>query len=162
MDAVVISIGSELTNGQCLDTNAAWLSTELTRAGIVVVRHETVADDVSAIESVTRRAIADAALVVVTGGLGPTPDDITRQAVANALGAPLEENAEALTQIREFFERWSRPMRDVNRVQALVPRGCTVIPNSRGTAPGFTWKEGSRQLFALPGVPGEMKGMFAE
>ncbi len=162
MNAVVISIGSELINGQCLDTNAAWLSTELTRVGVGVVRHETVGDDVSAIESAARRAIGDATLVVVTGGLGPTPDDVTRQAIADALGVPLEENAEALAQIRAFFERLRRPMRDANRVQALVPRGCTVVPNAWGTAPGFAWTGGERRLFALPGVPSEMKAMFTE
>lgn len=160
MDAVIISVGTELVTGQCVDTNSAWLSGEISRFAVRIVEHVTVGDDADRLERTIRRAIGDADIVIMTGGLGPTADDITRGALADAIGKPLEENAEALDQIRTLFERWQRPMSDANRVQAMVPRGCEVIPNGRGTAPGIRYRGEQTQVFALPGVPSEMKAMF--
>lgn len=162
MNAVILSVGTELVSGQTLDTNAAWLAAELTRAGLDVVRHVTVGDELDRLTVSIRHALAAADVVILTGGLGPTADDLTRQALADALDLPLEKNADALARIVAFFERWQRPMADSNRLQALMPRGCRVIPNPRGTAPGIWFRQADKQLFALPGVPGEMKAMFAE
>ncbi len=161
VNAVIISIGTELVTGQCVDTNSAWLSGEISRFATQIVEHVTVGDDADRLERTIRRAVGDADIVIMTGGLGPTADDITRGALAAAIGKPLEENAEALDQIRTLFERWQRPMSDANRVQAMVPRGCEVIPNGRGTAPGIRYRGEQTQVFALPGVPSEMKAMFA-
>lgn len=162
MDAVIISCGTELTTGQCVDTNSAWLSAQLTPVGVHVVEHVTVGDDAAHLVSVIRRAIDIANLVIITGGLGPTLDDITREAIAAALGVPLFEDAEALAQIRAFFERWQRPMPESNRGQAMIPRGCEIIPNPRGTAPGIYHIHGDRRLYAFPGIPAEMQVMFNE
>ncbi len=160
MGAVIISVGTELTTGQCVDTNSAWLSAELSRGGVQVSQHITVGDDVERLAGVIRGAMESARLVILTGGLGPTADDITRAAMANALDKPLEESAEALARIRALFEHWQRPMPESNRVQALVPRGCEVVPNPRGTAPGIAHHSTRAHVFALPGVPAEMKVMF--
>jgi len=149
MDAVLISVGTELVTGHVVDTNAAWLSEELTRIGAFVIKHVTVADEVDRIQLAVRGALDEAELVMVTGGLGPTPDDLTREAIAKALAQPLEENAEARAQIEAFFQRWQRPMPDSNRVQAGIPRGCTVIPNPRGTAPGIGYHRGGVGFAAL-------------
>lgn len=160
VDAIIISCGTELTTGQCVDTNSAWLSAQLTPLGIHVVEHVTVGDDVTYLTAAMRRAFDAANLVIITGGLGPTLDDITREAIADALGVRLEESAEAGKQIRTFFERWQRPMPDSNRRQAMIPRGCELIPNSRGTAPGIRYVHGARSLYAFPGIPAEMQAMF--
>ena len=160
MHAIVISVGTELTTGQCVDTNAVWLSVELSQLGLDVVEHVTVGDDTTRLARAIRRAMDEVGTVVVTGGLGPTMDDITREALASALGERLEEHPEALAQIEAFFARWPRAMPASNRVQALIPRGCDVIPNERGTAPGIYCCRPRQRLFALPGVPAEMKAMF--
>lgn len=160
VDAVIISCGTELTTGQCVDTNSAWLSAQLIAVGVHVIEHVTVGDDVAPLVSVIRRAFDAANLVIITGGLGPTLDDITREAIAAALGVPLAENAGALTQIRAFFECWQRSMSESNRRQAMIPCGCEMIPNPHGTAPGIRFIQGDRSLYAFPGIPAEMQVMF--
>ncbi len=160
MNAVILSIGTELTTGQNLDTNSAWLSAELTRMGVTVIRHVTVDDDLGRITQAVRLALDEAEAGIATGGLGPTADDLTRQALADAIGRPLEENPEAFAQIRDFFERWRRPMHEANFLQAQLPRECTVIHNQWGTAPGIHFRDERSEFFALPGVPNEMKNMF--
>ena len=160
MDAVIISCGAELVTGQCVDTNSAWLSSRLTALGVRVVEHVTVDDDESRLAECVRRGLNVAQLVIITGGLGPTPDDITREAVAAAIAQPLDESAEAMAQIHAFFERWKRPMPESNRKQAQLPETCLVVSNPRGTAPGIHYAKDGRHLFAFPGVPGEMKAMF--
>lgn len=160
MDAAILSVGTELLTGQTVDTNAAWLAARLTAMGAGVARHVTVGDDEAAIEAAVREALAAGDVLIITGGLGPTADDLTRAGVARALGAPLEESPEALTQITAFFARWQRPMPDSNRLQAMIPRGCGVLANPRGTAPGICGEHRGKLLFVLPGVPSEMKAMF--
>lgn len=160
VDAVIISCGTELVTGQCVDTNSAWLSAQLTPLGVKVVEHVTVGDDVTHLASAIRRALDGTSLVILTGGLGPTLDDVAREAIAAALGKPLEENPEALAQVRAFFDRWQRPMPESNRRQAMIPRGCEVIANPRGTAPGIRYSRDDRHLYAFPGIPTEMQAMF--
>ncbi len=160
MNAQIISIGDEVVSGQCLDTNGAWIAAQLFAQGLRVTRHVTVGDDLGAIVGAVRDAMTDSHFIVVTGGLGPTPDDITRQAVADALGQPLEIHDAALTQVEDFFAKLQRTMPVSNRRQAMVPKTCEPVMNPRGTAPGLVCRRESTTLFVLPGVPAEMRTMF--
>lgn len=165
MIAEVISIGDELTSGQRLDTNSQWLSERLGELGVKVHYHTTVADDLEANASVFATAIARTDLVVATGGLGPTADDLTREVLAQVSGRELVLDEASLTHIRQLFARHKRDMPERNRSQALFPAGSRIIPNANGTAPGI-WMEVPRpaggvcRVFALPGVPAEMFEMF--
>lgn len=161
MEAVIISAGEELISGQCIDTNAAWLSAELGRFGLRVVQHITVGDVESALADAIHAALGHAQLVIITGGLGPTPDDITREAVASATGQRLVTSDEALAQITSMFDRMKRRITESDRRQAQIPEGGATVANPRGTAPGIYLKQGDSHLVALPGVPLEMKQMFA-
>lgn len=162
MKAIIISVGTELTTGQTLDTNGQWLSGELTGRGIAVVGLLTVDDHRRRVCDSIGDALRRAELVVVTGGLGPTADDVTRHALAEAVGRPLIRSEEAFGQIAAFFAGLGRVMTDVDAVQAMMPEGCGILPNAHGTAPGIAFRQGDRWLFALPGVPSEMRRMFLE
>jgi nicotinamide-nucleotide amidase len=166
MHAEVISIGDEMTSGQRLDTNSQWLSQQLADLGVRTLFHTTVGDDLAANVEVFRHAAARADFVVASGGLGPTADDLTRQALADTLGVELVLNQAALDDIKALFARRKREMPERNVVQAMFPRGSRIIPNRHGTAPGVDAdvSTGERQarFFCLPGVPAEMKEMFAE
>lgn len=167
MRAEIIAVGSELTSGASLDTNSQWLSTELARLGIPARLQTTVADELSAMVDVLREAVKRSEIVIVTGGLGPTLDDLTREAIADVAGVSLELHEGSHAEIRARFERLGREMSPRNSVQAMIPLGGTPIPNPRGTAPGiwFDFRNGDNQvcrLAALPGVPSEMKPMFLE
>jgi nicotinamide-nucleotide amidase len=160
MKCEILSIGSELTSGQNLDTNSQWLSRRLAEIGIAVGWHTTIADDLDANIEAFRIASRRAGLVLATGGLGPTQDDLTREVLARVAGVELVENAESLRQIEEMFRRRNRTMPERNRVQALFPTGAAPIPNERGTAPGIWMRLGDCWLAAMPGVPPEMYAMF--
>jgi nicotinamide-nucleotide amidase len=160
MKAETLSIGSELTSGQNLDTNSQWLSQRLAAVGIPVGWHTTVADDLDINVQAFRIASERAGLILVTGGLGPTQDDLTREALARAAGVELVLNEESLEQIRQMFARFRRTMPERNRVQALFPAGAEPIPNARGTAPGIFMRLGNALVFAMPGVPSEMVAMY--
>ncbi len=165
MHAEVISIGDELTSGQRLDTNSQWLSTRLGELGVSVMYHTTVADNLEANVEVFRAAAQRADIIISTGGLGPTADDLTRDALAAAAGVELELDSAALQYIENLFARRHRPMPEWNRVQAMFPRGSRVIHNPAGTAPGIDIQlprtGGSpARIFALPGVPAEMREMW--
>src|SRR5438874_7286156 len=160
MKTEIISIGSELTSGQNLDTNSQWLSKHLAEVGIPVGWHTTVADDLDDNIAAFRVAAQRAQLVVITGGLGPTQYDLTREALARAAGVELVFHHESFAQIQEMFVRRGRTMPERNRVQALFPAGAEPIPNAHGTAPGIRMAIGQCVLFAMPGVPSEMHAMF--
>ncbi|HRX84423.1 MAG TPA: competence/damage-inducible protein A [Phycisphaerae bacterium] len=160
MHAEIISIGAELMTGSSIDTNSAWLSEQLTRLGVPTLRHATVGDDAAAIAAAMGESASRAALVLVTGGLGPTRDDLTRAGLAAALGVPLVHDPDSMAQIDAFFRALNRPMPQANRVQADVPAGATVLPNDWGTAPGIRACLGDATIFCMPGVPREMKAMF--
>ena len=162
MKAEIISIGSELTSGQNLDTNAQWLSRRLAEMGVPVGFHTTVADDLADNINCFRIALERADLVIVTGGLGPTQDDLTRQAIANVAGVELVEDPVSVEHIRQMFAKRNRPMPDRNRVQALHPVGAEAILNTCGTAPGIWMRFGNKVVIAMPGVPSEMFVMFDE
>ena len=164
MNAIILSIGDELVLGQTVDTNSAWLSQRLAALGFAVIAHVTVADDQGAIETAIGRAGAACDVLLINGGLGPTADDLTRQAVAAAINQPLELNADWLIRLEGFFKRRGRTMPEMNRVQAMIPRGATMIENNAGTAPGIEAEivaaEKKCRVFVMPGVPKEMKLMF--
>lgn len=166
MKAEIIAIGSELTDGAKLDTNSQWLSQQLTDLGIAVHFHTTVADDLAENLSVLQIAVDRADVVLITGGLGPTLDDLTREAMAALAGVSLELHESSLSAIMEMFASRGREMPDRNRVQAMFPQGSTPLANPVGTAPGI-WMEFPRNggrppccLAAMPGVPNEMVRMF--
>ena len=158
--AWVISSGTELTLGQSVDTNSAWLAAKLAELGIRTLRHVTVPDDATAIRDVVRQAAAEADLILLTGGLGPTEDDLTRPALAEAAGVSLELHPPSLEHLRAFFAARGRDMPPRNVVQAMVPRSAHAIPNACGTAPGLRIELRGTPCYALPGVPFEMKAMF--
>jgi nicotinamide-nucleotide amidase len=137
MNAIILSIGDELVLGQTVDTNSAWLSQQLAAIGCDIAGHQTVADDQRAIERAIVYCAGQCDFLIVSGGLGPTEDDLTRQAMAVVLNQPLEMNAVWLARLSEFFEKRGRPMPAANRVQAMIPRGATMIENTAGTAPGI-------------------------
>jgi nicotinamide-nucleotide amidase len=159
--AAVLSAGDELTLGQALDTNSRWISDQLLSRGIITVEHITVPDDLAAIGQTLTRLMNAVPLVICTGGLGPTQDDLTRQALAEALAEPLLEDEQAVQQIEAFFAARGRPMPSINRIQALRPRSAGVLPNPLGTAPGLHARAGRCDIFCLPGPPREMQPMFA-
>jgi nicotinamide-nucleotide amidase len=160
MKCEILSIGSELTSGQNLDTNSQWLSRRLAEVGITVGWHTTIADDLDANIEAFRIATRRAGLVLATGGLGPTQDDLTREVLAQVAGVELVEDAGSLRHIEAMFRLRKRTMPERNRVQALLPAGAEVIPNDRGTAPGIWMRLGDCWLAAMPGVPSEMFAMF--
>jgi nicotinamide-nucleotide amidase len=160
MKSEVISIGSEITSGQNLDTNSQWLSQRLAEIGIPVGWHTTVADDLADNTAAFRIAAGRAGLVLITGGLGPTQDDLTRQALAEAAGVELVFHEKSFEHIKQMFARRSRTMPESNRVQALFPAGAEPIPNARGTAPGIWMRLGGAVVAAMPGVPSEMYAMY--
>jgi nicotinamide-nucleotide amidase len=162
MKAEIISVGSELTSGQNLDTNARWLSLRLAAMGVPVGFHTTVSDDLADNIAVFRAAVQRADVVLSTGGLGPTQDDLTREALARVAGVELAEDPASLDHIRGMFARRGREMPERNRVQALFPRGAEPIVNAAGTAPGVWMRFGDTVLAAMPGVPSEMFRMFDE
>lgn len=165
MDAEVIAIGDEIVGGQHVDTNSAWLSQRLEELGYWVRYHTAVGDELEPLVEVFRQAIGRSDVVLATGGLGPTADDLTRDALALATGCPLALDPETLEHIRGLFARRGRPMPEQNRRQALFPKGSRVLPNPHGTAPGIELTvprpgRGPCRLFALPGVPAEMHEMW--
>jgi len=167
MRAEIIAIGDELTSGQRLDTNTQWLSQRLNELGVPVAFHTTVGDDLETNVGAFRIAIDRADIVVSTGGLGPTADDLTREAIATAVGVELVEDEAALAHIRNLFTVRRREMPDRNRLQAQFPRGTRVVPNMHGTAPGIDLSVPRPccppcRVFALPGVPAEMFAMWDE
>jgi nicotinamide-nucleotide amidase len=162
MKAEIIAIGSELVSGQSLDTNSQWLSRELGRVGIAVRFHTTLGDDLGENVDAFRVAVGRAELVLMSGGLGPTQDDLTREALAQVAGTPLVEDAASLAAIEAMFARRNRPMAARNRVQALLPEGAEPLPNRVGTAPGIWMRVGKCLVGCLPGVPHEMRLMFDE
>jgi nicotinamide-nucleotide amidase len=158
--AEVIAVGSELLIPPRLDTNSLAVTERLASVGIEVRRKLVVGDDRADLDVAIRQAIAQADVVVLTGGLGPTDDDLTRDAVAAVLGRPLREDPGILERIRQRFAARGARMPDVNRRQALVPEGAAVVPNERGTAPGLWIEHDGRVVILLPGPPNELTPMF--
>lgn len=167
MQAEVIANGDEITSGRILDTNSQWISIRLEDLGIRVMYHTCVGDDLQAMVAVFRQAIERSDVVVTTGGLGPTADDLTREALANVTGRQLIELPEALEHVRRFFAQRQRPMPERNRIQAAFPVGSEMIRNPNGTAPGIAMTipredRSPCHFFCLPGIPSEVYEMWPE
>ena len=162
MQAEIISIGDELLLGQTINTNASWIGKELALVGIPVQWGITVADDREAIIHAFDEAMKRSDLVIVTGGLGPTKDDITKHVLCEYFDTELEINSKVLERVKSFFETRKREMLEVNIQQAALPKACKVIDNLVGTASGMWFEKNGSILVSLPGVPYEMQGMMKE
>jgi nicotinamide-nucleotide amidase len=162
MDAEIIAVGSELLTPQRLDTNSLYLTDQLNALGVELITKCVVGDDRDRLADAVRRAAARAQIVIVTGGLGPTEDDVTRDAVAQALGRPQRFDEEISEQLEERFRRMNRKMSEVNKRQAYIIQGAEILPNDRGTAPGQWIDDSGASILLLPGPPHELKAMFAQ
>ncbi|MGR8929836.1 MAG: competence/damage-inducible protein A [Gammaproteobacteria bacterium] len=158
--AEIFSQGEEVVSGQIVDSNAAWLSQRLNDMGFTVQRHTAVGDNLEDLVGLLKEISARADCCICTGGLGPTVDDLTAEAVALAAGVPLLFDEEAMAQVSAYFARRQRPMPDSNRKQAYFPQGALRITNPNGSAPGFEIRLNCCLFVFLPGVPSEMKAMF--
>jgi len=160
--AAILSTGDELTTGRIADTNAQWLADKLFELGIDLVTVITVGDYPERLEWAWRQALSQADVVISTGGIGPTADDLTTETVAAVLGRKLVTDEEAAARIRRFFESRGVEMPQNNLKQALVPEGYVIVPNPLGTAPGYRVQSGGKHIVVLPGVPREMKPMVED
>jgi len=160
MRCSVVAVGTELLLGQIVDTNSSWIGERLAANGVDSLIQYKVGDNLDRVVSVLRRALDDADAVVVCGGLGPTHDDLTRDAIAAVMGVELAPDDAVADVIREIFASRGRRMPDNNLRQAMVPVGATVIPQTRGTAPGLICPVGDKVIYAVPGVPHEMHDML--
>ena len=156
----VVAVGTELLLGQIVDTNSAWLGEQMAMAGINSCVQVKVGDNLPRMVKAIRETLADADALVVCGGLGPTHDDITREAIAEVMGTTLEFDDEVGMVIAEMFASRNRRMPEINMRQAMVPKGATVIPQRRGTAPGLICPVGDKVIYVVPGVPFELYEMF--
>ncbi len=156
----IVAVGTELLLGQIADTNSAWLGESLAANGVASHFHQAVGDNHDRITLALRTALARSDGVITCGGLGPTQDDITREAIADVMNVPLERDQEIVDFIAAFFDARGRTMSENNARQADVPRGATVIPQAVGTAPGLICPVGNKVVYAVPGVPYEMTEMF--
>ena len=157
MNAVIISIGDELLIGQTINTNASWMGSKLNKNGIELIEVLTISDQKNAIDEALNYAESKADLVLITGGLGPTNDDITKKVFADYFNTFLVENKKALENVEGFFKRYNHKILPINRLQALVPQGCEMLLNKAGTAPGIWMERGGVVFVSMPGVPYEMK-----
>ncbi|MDN3583087.1 competence/damage-inducible protein A [Mucilaginibacter flavus] len=160
MLAEIITIGDEILIGQIVDTNSAWMAKELNKVGIRVKQISSVSDDKDHILKALAEAAGRAKIIFITGGLGPTKDDITKKTLAEYFGVGLIENKEALENVAQIFAKYNRPLLEVNRQQALVPSNCEVVPNKNGTAPGMWFNHEGVIYVSMPGVPFEMMYMM--
>lgn len=162
MRAEIITIGDEILIGQIIDTNSSWLGQELSKLGIQVIHRTSVSDNAQAIVNALNSAKQRADVIITTGGLGPTKDDITKHTFANYFNTELVLNQEVLNWVRDIFKKRNLPMVDSNNAQALVPANCELLFNRSGTAPGMWFDEDGKVFISMPGVPFEMKVIFEE
>lgn len=160
MKAEIITIGDEILYGQTVDTNSAWLGTQLNAMGIEVSEILTVSDRRDAILDALKRGGSRADLILTTGGLGPTNDDISKKTLAEYFGVGLKRNKEIEEQVKALLRRWKREAEPVHLGQADLPENCEALPNPLGTAPGMLFHEKGKIFVSLPGVPHEMKAIF--
>lgn len=160
MKAIIITIGDEILIGQVVDTNSAWLGTELNALGCEVVRIVSVGDGAGAIRKALDDSWADADVLILTGGLGPTKDDITKKTIADYFGTGMRFDEPTHEKIKQLFQRFNRPMTDLHKEQCYMPENAVLLDNDMGTAPGMLFSKEDKLLFSLPGVPYEMKYIF--
>jgi len=160
--AVIITIGDELLSGRTVDTNAAWIAAQLNRQGIEVLRRVTVGDNAEAIRAALDEELPRASVCLLTGGLGPTADDVTKPLLCAYFGGRMVVNEDVLAHVAALFRKRNRPFLDSNRRQAEVPDVCTVLHNSLGTAPGMWFEQDGKVIVSMPGVPYEMMGLMED
>lgn len=160
--AELLTIGDEILYGQIVDTNSQWMSVELDKIGIKVIRKTTVGDVEEEILTAFAEAEKRADIILITGGLGPTSDDLTKPVLAKYFNCDLQTNDEALAEITEFFKSRGRELTEINRQQAALPSACEKITNPIGTAPGMWFNKSDKVFMSMPGVPHEMKRMMTE
>lgn len=160
--AELLTIGDEILYGQIVDTNSQWMSVELDKIGIKVIRKTTVGDQEDEILTAFAEAEKRADVVLITGGLGPTNDDLTKPCLAKYFNCGMVLNEEALAEVTEFFKSRGRELTEVNRLQAMLPTACEKITNQIGTAPGMWFPKGNKVFMSMPGVPHEMKMMMTD
>ena len=157
--AEIVTIGDEILYGQITDTNSQWISAELDLIGIKTIRKTSVGDQTDEIVQALQEALSRADIVLITGGLGPTKDDITKKTLAAFFDSDMEMNEEALAQLEAYMEKRGRPLNDLNKTQAIQPKKAKYIKNSLGTAPGMWFDKDGKVVVSMPGVPYEMKEM---
>jgi len=160
--AELLTIGDEILYGQIVDTNSQWMSVELDKIGVKVIRKTTVGDEEDEILTAFAEAEKRADVILITGGLGPTSDDLTKSLLAKYFSCELKMNEEALAEVTEFFKSRGRELTELNRMQAALPDACEKITNPVGTAPGMWFNKGEKVFMSMPGVPHEMKKMMTE
>lgn len=160
MDAEIITIGDEILIGQTVDTNSAWIGKAMNRNGYTVRRINSISDDPTEIVNCLAECLARVKIIILTGGLGPTKDDLTKHTLAGFFKSTLVINEEVLSRVEAFFKELDRPMLEVNRNQALMPDNCTVLPNGKGTASGMWFDSNDAAVISLPGVPFEMEHLM--
>lgn len=160
--ADIITIGDEILYGQILDTNTKWISTALDQIGIKVFRKLSIGDQKQEILDAVTESLDRSDIVIITGGLGPTKDDITKNALSELFEMPLELNAEALLEVESIFRRFGKELTEINRQQAFLPKGSKKITNDRGTAPGMWFDKNDKVIISMPGVPFEMEAMMTK
>ncbi|HUC82224.1 MAG TPA: competence/damage-inducible protein A [Flavisolibacter sp.] len=160
VNASIITIGDELLIGQTIDTNSAFIAQELNKIGVWVKRRVAIADDKDAILKTLAEEAANSNIIIITGGLGPTADDVTKPALCEYFGSQLVVDEGALQNVMAIFQKSGRQIAERNKTQAEVPHNCTVLPNLRGTAPGMWFEKDNVVYVSLPGVPHEMKGLI--
>lgn len=160
--AEILAIGDELLYGQIVDTNSHWISQELSRIGVKVVHRTTVGDDRDAMLAAFAAAEQRADIILITGGLGPTSDDLTKPLLAEYFGCSVQLVPEALEDVRAFFAKRGRELTDINALQAHLPTNCTYVRNEVGTAPGMWFDERGVVWMSMPGVPHEMKKLVTD
>ena len=160
MNAIVITIGDEILMGQILDTNSRYIAGRLTEIGVEVTEMLSVPDRREEIYNTVDYAMGEADLIIVTGGLGPTKDDVTKKVLAEYFGMRLTLHEQAMRWLEELLQHRNLPMNEANRTQAYLPEGCRVLRNEKGTAPGMWFEKGWKSLISLPGVPFEMEHLM--
>ena len=158
----IICIGDELLIGQTINTNAAWMGAEVNQWGLKVRRSISISDDAQQIKEEIAESLRKASVTLITGGLGPTKDDITKKTICDFFEDVLIEDKDTLERVTQFFQSRNLPMLEVNTLQAMVPSKCQVIPNFNGTAPGMWLEKNGHVLISMPGVPYEMQGMMSK
>jgi nicotinamide-nucleotide amidase len=159
--ADVITIGDEILYGQIVDTNSQWISSELDKIGVRVLRKTSVGDNREEIIRIFEEAESRSSIILITGGLGPTSDDITKATLADYFNSSLILNRKALIEVTQFFKSKGIDLSELNRQQAFLPEACEMIPNKSGTAPGMWFEKNNKIFISMPGVPFEMKAMMA-
>ncbi len=161
MNCIIITIGDELLIGQTIDTNSAWMGKELNKNGVWVMERLAIGDDKEQIKKALEASLLKADLILITGGLGPTKDDITKKVLCEFFKGTLIIDNKVLEHVSAIFAKRNLPLLDTNRQQALVPDNCEVLYNDMGTAPGMKWQQGEKTIVSLPGVPHEMKHLMS-